>query len=59
MKYSMWSQIYKDKLIFIIKIIEITHICFPEIDIMHKIINKINTKEIDYLILVIWISFKV
>ena len=49
-KNIIWSQIYKDKLIFIIKIIEITHACFPEIDIMEKIMNKINKKEIDYII---------
>jgi len=49
-KNILWSQIYKDEFIFLIKNIEIAQDCFPDHIIMEKIKSKIDTKEVDYII---------
>ena len=49
-KSILWIHIYKDEFIFIIRIFGILKEMFPEIDYLDLVENKINTKEIEYII---------
>ena len=49
-KSILWTYIYKDELIFLLKNFGILKEIFPEIDFLEKVKQKIDSKEIDYII---------
>ena len=49
-KSIIWSKIYKNEFVFLLKNIDILQTCFPGINIMERIKKKIDTKDVDYII---------
>ena len=49
-KSILWTYIYKDELIFLLKNFGIIKEIFPDIDFLEKVKQKIDSKEIDYII---------
>jgi hypothetical protein len=49
-KSILWTHIYKDEYIFLLKNFGILKELFPEIDFLEQIKHKIDSKEIDYIV---------
>ncbi len=49
-KSILWTHIYKDEFIFLLRNFGILKELFPEIDFLEKVKQKIDSKEVDYII---------